>query len=212
MKHSLTGGSNAHVWWYCPGSVYLSKVVPVIETEAMKEGTRLHEEAAICITGSHPAKSKIVDSYLRMLPANNESMKSELRVEHHEFEEEAYGTIDARWIDENDRPNICDLKTGKTPVEVKGNEQLLTYAYFHAMTWCFQTQIPILHIAQPKVSNHLLTWEPTDEEWEAAKKQIDWALKSVYEGPTELKTGSHCSKCKARGFCPEKRKQDEQPW
>lgn len=206
MKHSLTGGSNAHIWWYCPGSVYLNKVVPVVETEAMKEGTRLHEEAATCIIEKQLSTNKIVSAYLHMLPVNFREYG--WLVEHTVYSgqwDEAFATLDLGWEDKN-TPNVCDLKTGKTPVDVKNNEQLLTCAYWYS------SRKPILHIAQPKVCNHLMTWEPTDEEWEAAKKQIDWALDSVYNGPVVLKTGDHCRKCRARDFCPEKKKQNEQPW
>ena len=205
MKHSLTGGSNAHIWWYCPGSVYLNKVVPVVETEAMKEGTRLHEEAAFALTGKGEAKSKIVKDYLSMLPEDFNSYIWDVESPFVRFKYPyAFGTIDLYWRSGPEETlHVCDLKTGSTAVVVENNEQMLTYAYF------VSDHKPILHIAQPKVSSRLQTWEPTDEEWEAAKKRIDWALDSVYNGPVVLKTGKHCARCRAKDFCPQKKAERE---
>ena len=203
MKHSLTGGSNAYIWWYCPGSVYLNKVVPVIENDAMRKGTELHEEAYNALTSGCEAKSKIVKDYIAMLPEGVEDgmWSAELEVHHHNHTF-AFGTIDLCWKDGSHKQHICDLKTGSCKVDVTNNEQLLTYAY-----WLSPDDLPILHIAQPKVSSRLATWEPTQEEWDAAKKQIDWALDSVYNGPVELVTGTHCARCRAKDFCPKKKAQ-----
>ena len=201
MKHSLTGGSNAHIWWYCPGSVYLNKVVPHVETEAMRKGTELHEEAALALTGKGEAKSKIVKDYLSMLPDSILTKSAEAEFSHHKYSQ-AFGTIDLFWYDDKGH-HVCDLKTGSNPISVENNEQLLTYAYW------LSVKKPVIHIAQPKVSPRLQTWEPTDEEWEAAKKQIDWALDSVYNGPVVLKTGKHCARCRAKDFCPQKKAERE---
>jgi len=212
MKHSLTGGSNAHIWWYCPGSVYLCKVVENKVGKAAERGTVMHEAAAALFGyGEYPmlcpSERAIVQAYVETIrakvgmgypkPVTN---GTELRIERlvtAPHMEQAYGTIDSLWLDADGRYNICDLKTGKTLVEVKNNEQLLTYAYWWTVTK------PILHIFQPTVSSELQTWSPSDTEWEAAKKTIDWALDCVYGGGTPpLIKGAHCSKCRASAFCP----------
>ena len=200
MKHSLTGGSNASIWWYCPGSVYLNKVVPVIENDAMRKGTELHEEAHLVLTGQADAKSKVVKDYIAMLPEDWSAglWGSEMEV-HHSNHTFAFGTIDMYWKEASGKNHVCDLKTGLRPVDVTNNEQLLTYAYW------LSPERPVVHIAQPKVNSRLQTWEPTEEEWESAKRKIDWALDSVYAGPVVLKTGKHCARCRAKDFCPQKK-------
>lgn len=204
MKHSLTGGSNAHIWWYCPGSVYLNKVIPVVETEAMLKGTMLHIEAEIALTGGGSPKSKVVKDYIAMLPeewgAGVWAAESEVHHHNHTF---AFGTIDLYWVTPDGKRHVCDLKTGERPVDVTNNEQLLTYAYW------LSPELPVLHIAQPKVNSRLQSWEPTEEEWSAAKKQIDWALDAVYNSTPVLKTGKHCARCRAKDFCPQKKAERE---
>lgn len=154
--------------------------------------------------GQGDAKSAVVKQYIEMLPPEYDTgwhmAEQEVSDRNHTF---AFGTIDLYWKDSSDRNHVCDLKTGERPVDATNNEQLLTYAYW------LSPELPILHIAQPKVNSRLQTWEPAEEEWIAAKKQIDWALDSIYNGPVVLKTGDHCRQCRARDFCPKKKSERE---
>jgi hypothetical protein len=202
MKHSLTGGSNAHIWWYCPGSVYLNKVVEVKETNVMKRGTVMHDYCAkrMTIYSQYPEVTEkekaLCDIYIAHVRAAGRSV-----IENEYCDDvfpEAFGTIDALWYDDLGRAHICDLKTGKTPVDVNGNLQLLTYAYWHN-----QNERPILHICQPQISPDLQTWEPSEIDWAQAKDKIRDALTAVYASDTpKLIKGNHCSKCRASAFCP----------
>lgn len=209
MKHSLTGGSNAHLWWYCPGSVYLCKVVENKVGKAAERGTVMHEVAATRLNGGglgpmlSAKEQEIVDAYLKAVRISTNRPIVEREVYSH-LTEFAFGTIDVMWKCDNGKVNVCDLKTGKTPVSPIMNEQLLTYAYWH-MSHHYPDSYapPILHICQPTISPDLQTWEPSEAEWASAKKTIDWALDQIYGGGTPpLIKGNHCSKCRASAFCP----------
>jgi CRISPR/Cas system-associated exonuclease Cas4 (RecB family) len=204
MKHSLTGGSNAHLWWNCPGSVYLNKVVPNPESKAMADGTKMHEAAFFKLSKDDSyyrkltkLQQKIVEQYIAMIP--KDLYGKEVLVMS-DIYDKSFGTIDCVWHKDGVN-HICDFKTGKTPVSPIHNAQLLTYALWYDDVTPF-----VLHIAQPQVSDVLISWEPSADERREALHKLNDALDHVYHDPI-LQTGSHCEHCRACSFCPKKKEE-----
>lgn len=102
---------------------------------------------------------------------------------------------DVIWVDSK-RWNLLDLKSGKGKVEVKGNKQLLSYA------WALACEMGILDsdwefnlwIFQPPVSHDAECWTVTMAEIRAFGKEAASKIKEAEEGG-QLKEGNWCKYC-----------------
>ena len=191
QRHSLTGGSNAHLWLNCPAAPWLCKIVPVVETDAMRKGTELHAVAAKVLlnpAADHGKLPKIVREYVDAVMRHK---AAELDIEREficaEFPQ-AFATADAVWYGQ---PMFIDLKTGRDPVEAEGNPQLAVLAAFAGQRGSVTGAI--FQGGEMKTAQFDMTiWYP----------KIIAALAKVYgDNPTPCR-GDHCSKCRARNFCP----------
>jgi hypothetical protein len=114
------------------------------------------------------------------------------------------GTADAVLVD-GDHLIICDLKTGRVPVDAQDNKQLLTYA-LGAMR---QLKAPstitcTMHIFQPRVghSKWTVSGNYLNLHGERLKTAAELALTS--DAPTHPSPDA-CRYCKAKTICPSMR-------
>ena len=194
QRHSLTGGSNAHLWLNCPAAPWLCRIVPVVETDAMRKGTQLHEQAARAFTDPAVLEDspKLVREYVatvkRMMDqADHSAIEVEFMCEAFP---EAFATADAVIIGARQRIYI-DLKTGRTPVSPTANTQLAVLAVFAG-----EQGVVTGAIYQ---AGSLQTAPIDTEVW---RPRVLAALAKVYGPAPTPCPGAHCAKCRACGFCP----------
>lgn len=156
--HSELGGSTAHRWLNCPGSVFLARTVPTPKTsEAAAEGTLAHEIAEALLEGFlmfklngdaslYPADTRAYDpvmvehinSYVEAVWENilEQSITNKAWGLEEKFEINEklgmFGSIDFWAIYLDDRGHrvgaVCDFKYGFGYVDHKKNAQLAFYA------------------------------------------------------------------------------------
>ena len=193
QRHSLTGGSNAHLWLNCPAAPWLCQIVPVVETDAMRKGTEIHAVAAKVLlnpAADHGKLPKMVREYVDAVLLQRDI---ELSVEREficaEFPQ-AFATADAVWRGKKDTL-LIDLKTGRNPVEAEGNPQLAVLAAFAGER--YTAMGAIWQGGEMKMARFDMTiWYP----------KIIAALAKVYGDKPSPCRGDHCARCRARSFCP----------
>lgn len=158
QAHARLSPSGSKKWLACPGSITLEASIPNTGNKYSEEGTAMHEVAAWCLTEHHPASKRIGDyivvstageperkvkftedmadltqgyvDTIRQLGVGN-TLLVEQRVEFSEFVQvpNQFGTADAIVLDDREGEiAVYDLKTGRTPVDVVKNTQLMFYA------------------------------------------------------------------------------------
>lgn len=231
-EHSEVGGSSAHRWLHCSGSVLLSrKIEEKPASEAALDGTRLHEIAE--------AEGKRLISYYK-------GNGSDTTYEYGAHEEEAVNvvitalyekilnkqltgkvvgteaelTVDARfgmkgtadfWGVYRDKFGkragfIVDYKFGYSPVEAKKNAQLAFYAV-GLLKWVRATGKDLdyidVYILQPKISAEPLTDRITAKQLESWDAKFIEAARKIYvEKKFVYKVGDWCEFCPAKAICP----------
>lgn len=156
--HAVLAPSAAHRWWYCTGSVALTKDLPEESSEFAQEGTAAHRLAEICFQDNndaikHVGKMYYIEDDAKGVPINweidsdmagyvqvyldyvrREAEGKTLLIEQRlpltplTGEADAHGTSDAVIIDD-DTLTIIDLKFGVgVKVDAEENEQLIMYA------------------------------------------------------------------------------------
>lgn len=205
MNHSPIGGSVQHRVLNCHGSVHLSRCATKSTGAAAERGNVMHAHAAAILTdGPIPGtplrkgEREIVDCYVAGVPRDMQPHIEE-RIENpsHPW---LFGTVDAYWIDEAGILNIADLKTGKTPVSVVNNPQLMFYTYLMRM----DLYTPVRHwICQPLAggwTSHMVT----EEEYAAFVMDLERLLDSLnQENDIALRAGEWCGYCPAKkDLCP----------
>ena len=205
MNHSPIGGSVQHRVLNCHGSVHLSRCATKSTGAAAERGNVMHAHAAAIIkdgpipgTPLRKGEREIVDCYVAGVPRNMQPHIEE-RIENpsHPW---LFGTVDAYWIDEAGILNIADLKTGKTPVSVVNNPQLMFYTYLMRM----DLYTPVRHwICQPLAggwTSHMVT----EEEYVGYTMDLQGLLNSLeMENDIPLRAGEWCGYCPAKkDLCP----------
>ena len=108
-----------------------------------------------------------------------------------------------------DEIHVIDLKTGKLPVEVVGNSQLLFYAACYGHLAPKATGVTV-HIVQPW-AQIMEGWFASSQVIEAFMLQAQMAELAIQQGDTAFGPGDHCMFCPAnprgrgdrgRPFCP----------
>ncbi|NCX55647.1 MAG: DUF2800 domain-containing protein [Burkholderiaceae bacterium] len=114
------------------------------------------------------------------------------------------GTADAVLVD-GDHLIVCDLKTGRVPVEAKDNKQMLTYALGAMRQFKAPERITCtMHIFQPRVghSKWTVTGQDLVDHGNKLKAAAELALSS--DAPTSPSPDA-CRYCKAKTICPSMR-------
>ena len=197
-KHFTYGGSNAHIWFYCDGSAQLSRMVPQVEAgESAKRGTRIHDLACKIYN------KDVIIGNLDEINIANKYVKDCLEIAPAVHMEELYsrndefgGTVDG-WTLKDNVLYVWDLKTGKSKVSAKNNEQLLFYTF-------------LLDICLPEIESFKLGiyqnekfdwWELSLEEMTNWFTFIQKRIEHLRYQPLTLTKGSHCLWCKAKHVC-----------
>lgn len=213
--HSIYGGSSAHRWLACPGSVYLQALAPREEratNEAAERGTAMHDlgykllsKASFAVEGFSEEEIAMVEGYVAAIA----DLKRDKSL--HEFPEvvvyapsihkDAFGSIDYLAYEESTKTlYVVDLKTGRSAVDAKDNMQLVFYALAALDTFKWPVLHFVLGIYQPTRSDIIDWWLPTMAEVSAYGLQMRDATKA-----NTLAAGDHCKYCKAEGFCGKRR-------
>lgn len=198
-KHFTYGGSNAHIWFYCDGSAQLSRMVPQVEAgESAKRGTRIHDLACKIYY------KEVVAGNLDEINIANKYVKDCLEIapavhmeEWYEVEDEFGGTIDG-WAIKDGVLHLWDLKTGKSKVQAKNNEQLLFYRFLLDNYFCDIIKSFKLGIHQ---NGGFDWWELSKEEMGNWSTFIQSRIDHLRYQPLTLTKGSHCLWCKAKHVC-----------
>lgn len=223
--HSHVGASSASRWWYCPGSVRLTKDLPDVSSPFAEEGTRAHELADYCLqTGvtdmmstdarEHEHWTEEMAEHLQIYldtvwgyRTPGSILEVERRFHLSMIDEGAFGTNDAMvYIPETGVLTIIDLKYGAgVPVEVENNKQLLYYALGAATS---KHNYPLTKVEMVIVQPRCPHPDGPVRKWSIdAGDLLEWAgdLKEAIDRTKEpdapLVPGSHCRWCKAAGFC-----------
>ena len=156
-EHARLSPSGSKKWFACPGSITLEAPIPNKSSTYADDGTAMHEIAARCLTqhyravkwvgeqipvhaaGEEPRFVEFDDEMADLVQGYVDTVRAmaigytllvEQRVDFSEFVgvPGQFGTLDAG-IHFHDQGEIFagDLKTGRTPVHVEGNSQLLLY-------------------------------------------------------------------------------------
>ena len=209
--HYPISASTSEVWTNCAAAPWMGKLCKQPEpNEAMERGTRIHEIAEKLGTNNDPGECA-EDEYayaLRYVSALR-STGEEWMFEHQsQYNWMASTTMDASVFDgPNKIIKVVDLKTGISPVDPRGNLQLI----FALMQWsdegangkCFLSMFQIhLGIYQELDDGTppMRWWCPTWEELEPLISNMRAKIDVATEGGTPT-TGDHCKRCRGKGAC-----------
>ena len=216
-KHARLSASRTERFMTCPGSVRLENQMPYEPPgEAAAIGTAIHELSERILRGEeiddpdvnpeHLSMAQEYADFINNLVANPRKKLIEVNVDAglKSLHPALGGTADAVLVD-GDHLIICDLKTGRVPVEAKDNKQLLTYALgvmrqFNAPASSQCT----MHIFQPRAGHAKWTVSGMDliSHGLALKQAADLALSP--DAPTNPSPDA-CKYCKAKTICPSMR-------
>jgi hypothetical protein len=232
-KHAPLPPSASSIWLHCaPAMAYVrqliaKKVIKKRESgEAAKRGTRIHETSA-------PAIETLIKGKGAKFPPGEEGQTAKLYAYFCEdvyndavvlngpttygveaeawITDECWGSSDF-WCYSAKRFIVVDLKTGRNPVEAKGNTQLLIYAIgvMRKRKLAMPKEVELI-IFQPgngpdNSSRHVYTFNDFLQETKritAGVAQSTTYFDKKYEKAIErdLVAGDHCEWCDALGVC-----------
>jgi len=206
--HAKFAPSSASRWLECPYSAIASATLPNSDSDASREGTRVHAliESALLGNPKHDGEPEevlfgidLVLDFVKKL-RGPEYVKAETRVT---LSSDIWGTVDVLQTSPV-IATILDYKNGAMDISAYQNKQLLTYA-----AAVLEQYGPSKHyrlvIVQPNSrtsgdQSDVKQWIATLEEVEAHRELVLEAVKRGLggEGP---KPGSHCRYCSAFGVC-----------
>jgi hypothetical protein len=183
--------------------------------EAAAVGTAIHELSEIILTGKEipagtdPDHLSMAQSYANFVNALVENPRKKLiEVNLDEGLKSLHpalgGTADAVLVD-GDHLIICDLKTGRVPVDAQDNKQLLTYALGAMRQLKAPSSITCtMHIFQPRVGHSKWTVSGLRLELHGRRLQSAAELALSSDAPTHPSVDA-CRYCKAKTICPSMR-------
>lgn len=216
-KHARLSASRTERFMTCPGSVRLENQMPYEPPgEAAAIGTAIHELSERILRGEeiddpdvnpeHLSMAQEYADFINNLVANPRKKLIEVNVDAglKSLHPALGGTADAVLVD-GDHLIICDLKTGRVPVEAKDNKQLLTYALGVMRQFNAPASIQCtMHIFQPRAGHSKWTVSGMDliSHGLELKKAAELALSP--DAPT-IPSPDACKYCKAKTICPSMR-------
>ena len=225
MPHLKFSPSASDRWLNCPGSLTLTEPSDRKTSEYAAEGSAAHSLAEECwLLGQDPGEligtefqgyevteemANAVQLYMDTVEAESFQPNSVIRTEVFLMDpgrDDFSGTIDCL-IHTPGCLTIIDFKYGAgVAVEVKGNAQLLCYAFL-AVLDCFtiRNEWPKIRliVVQPRGHHEdgpVRVWEPTDDELDDFATRLESALKQEDSG---FAAGDHCRWCPHKVNCPE---------
>jgi hypothetical protein len=200
----------------CPGSYRLESLMPYEPAgEAAAIGTAIHELSEIILTGKEipagtdPDHLSMAQSYANFVNALVENPRKKLiEVNLDEGLKSLHpalgGTADAVLVD-GDHLIICDLKTGRVPVDAQDNKQLLTYALGAMRQLKAPSSITCtMHIFQPRVGHSKWTVSGNYLNLHGRRLLSAAELALTSDAPTNPSPDA-CRYCKAKTICPSMR-------
>lgn len=213
-KHARLSASRTERFMSCPGSVRLEAQMPYEPAgEAAAIGTAIHELSERILNGheiddpdvnpEHLAMAQEYANFINNLVEKPRKKLIEVNVDAglKSLHPSLGGTADAVLVDGN-HLIICDLKTGRVPVEAKDNKQLLTYALGVMRQFNAPASIQCtMHIFQPRAGHSKWTVSGVDliTHGHELKKAAELALSP--DAPV-IPSPDACKYCKAKTICP----------
>lgn len=233
MAHALLSPSASNIWLKCPGMPKLAQDVPYQVSEAAANGTLIHSmvEAqlkdrldGVTLEDYYLDKEEAIEdfvikidqgmidcakSYVEYVKKRQEELDGRLLIEERvsieEISPDVWGTADALIIGKN-RLVVCDLKSGKFPVEAKDNTQLMIYGLGALSRYGNEDTTMELTIVQPRgfhKDGPVRSWDIS------AVDLVEWGYESLKqatdacaEEEPEYNFGDHCRFCNAKAKCP----------
>lgn len=184
--------SSAHRWigGGCTASVMASEGIIGRETEAAREGTRLHDLAARVLlngdTHHEPEDWEKIGPYVLDVEAAAKQSGNRIFIEHRVAGHGMRGTLDAMV-----GATIWDLKTGYRPVEAENNWQLLTYAILAGMT-----SVTLKIVQHDRIRSWVV------EDLAPYRAKLLAAIHMVQTAPRFVASSNNCTYCPAMLTCP----------
>jgi hypothetical protein len=228
--HSIYGGSGAHRYLYCAGSIQAEAGIPDKTTEFAQEGTDGHELSDICFKNKRTARSFIgqkpltnkervidqtmadyVQQYVDFVTAIGGDQEYEQKVTYYEYIPGGFGTADVIIVKGNTL-YVIDLKYGMgVKVDAENNRAMQLYGLGALLErdsfQSFEKVILIIH--QPRL-NHISEWETTPYELYSF---AHWAKERVKltkaDNPERTPGEKQCQWCRAKATCPALQTQTE---
>ena len=216
-KHARLSASRAERFMTCPGSVRLENQMPYEPAgEAAAIGTAIHELSERILRGEeiddpdvnpeHVAMAQEYANFINNLVENPRKKLIEVNVDAglKSLHPALGGTADAVLVDGN-HLIICDLKTGRVPVEAENNKQLMTYAL--GVMRQFNAPVDItctMHIFQPRAGHSKWTISGADLVNHGHDLVHAANLALSPDAPTNPSPDA-CKYCRAKTICPSMR-------
>jgi len=213
-QHARLSASRTERFMSCPGSVRLEALMPYEPAgEAAAIGTAIHELSERILNGheiddpdvnaDHLAMAQEYANFINTLVPNPRKKLIEVNLDIglKSLHPALGGTADAVLVDGN-HLHVCDLKTGRVPVEAENNKQLMTYA-LGAMRQ-FNAPLDIIctmHIFQPRAGHSKWTVNGIDLINHGHDLRNAAALALTPDAPTNPSPDA-CKYCKAKPICP----------
>lgn len=230
-EHSPLGGSGAHRWMVCPGSVSLSEGVDDPESDDAALGTAAHKVGEQCLRDNEKPTTLVGKEVYKGITCDDNMAEAvqfyldEIRMWHPHWRRNQrafvehrfhcpdlhplfYGAADFVYL-KNRLLDVWDYKHGiGIVIEADENPQCMYYAcgvLQSLQLWDKVVKVRI-HIAQPRGWH----WQGPHRIWEVSVKDLKAWLQKVLlpamaraEVSRNTKSGSHCRFCPARqGQCP----------
>jgi|TARA_R100000329_G_scaffold135538_1_gene115907 RecB family exonuclease len=233
MSHKLFSPSAADKWFKCAAYPKMNLNVPFSSSLPAATGTLIHSITETILKDRFDnlapeqywlGRTETIDEfeieidqdmldcakiYVDYIKERKEELDATLLIEEKvfvdEISSECGGTADAILIGK-DRIQIIDLKTGKWPVDVKRNKQLMIYGLGALAKYGDEDTTIELSICQPRRSKRT----PVTSYEIPAVNLVDWgftdlkqAINACEEESPQFTYGDHCRFCNAKVNCDE---------
>jgi hypothetical protein len=229
--HAVLSASSAERWLACPGSVTLTRDLPDTTSSYAEWGTKCHELGELALRnkllGEHvvipqgvfdaemfdavAAYRGYVEGLIRRYGEGEEPIVMvEQRLNFSRWVPGGFGTGDLVLVFPIKRLALMvDLKGGQgIKVYAADNPQLKLYGAgtLELVDMICEVDEVILCIAQPRL-DHFDEWAISTVDLLAWLAGIKDTAEDAYRGSTKLAAGDHCTFCKVKGPCPERKRE-----
>lgn len=201
--HSILAPSSANIWVPCPGSVRMTADLPDEETEAAREGTLAHEQAASVLMDQLEATDEHVQFYVDHIrkTAQGGSVYVENTIGIPGIHPGCHGTPDVYFLTDAETLHVADFKYGFGPVSAYENWQMICYACGLLDMYPQITRVHF-HIVQPRVFGEKVRhWACNTEVLNDYIERVKASAASAMSPSALCNPGLWCRYCKARGIC-----------